>query len=344
MSNRIFLNGRLRRYLGALVAWMIGLGLVVALIIHQDDVDLLSALMVTGWWFPIFFISYAGTLLLDSAGWRAVIGGAKSFSLIPLALRRWVGVSINSLLPVAQIGGEVARAHLLHRLGTSGHAAAASVIVDLTVGLLMQVSFALVGLGLLLMVMDHAGNLIPLGTGLAVFGGLILVFAALQRGGLITSPVKLLGRFVKGPMWHQLVDNAGNLEQQVRSTYREKGRVFVCACWRFLGWLWPSLEFWLVFWLLGHPINLAEAIILEAIGQIVKTAGFGIPGGLGVQEGGVMLAASWLAIPTDLALVAMLIRRIRDLTCGVIGLFVWTMLEGERGQRINLQRGIDTVR
>lgn len=32
-----------------------------------------------------------------------------------------------------------------------------------------------------------------------------------------------------------------------------------------------------------------------------------------VQEGGVMLAASWLAMPTDLALAAVLIRRIRDL-------------------------------
>lgn len=342
MSNRLFSGERWRRYLGTVFAWTVGLGLITALIVHQDHVDLFGALMVTGWWFPAFFISYAGTLLLDSMGWRAVIRGTETFGLIALALRRWVGVSINALLPVAQIGGEVARAHLLHRLGTSGHVAAASVIVDLTVGLLMQVSFALVGVGLLLVVLDHAEILIPLSIGLALFSGLILLFAALQRRGLITSPVNLLGRFVKGSMWDQLVDNAGKLDQQVRSTYREKGRLFLCACWRFLGWLWPSLEFWLVFWLLGYPISLAEAIILEAIGQIVKTAGFGIPGGLGVQEGGVMLAASWLTIPTDLALAAMLIRRIRDLACGVIGLLVWTMLEGGKGQSIKLQRGIDT--
>lgn len=170
------------------------------------------------------------------------------------------------------------------------------------------------------------------------------VFAAQQWRGLVTSPINLLGHFAKAPIWRQLIDNAGRLDQQVRSSYRETGRLLVCACWRLLGWLWPSLEFWLMFWLLGYPISLAEAIILEATGQIVKTAGFGILGGLGVQEGRVILAASWLAIPADLALAAMLIRRIRDLACNLIGFVVWPVLEGRKDQRIKLQRGIDIVR
>ncbi len=337
-------GGRWRRYLGTLLAWTVGLGLIAVLIVQQDDVDLLGAMAVAGWWFPVFFLSYAATLLLDSMGWRALLPKGARAGLIALALRRWVGVSINALLPVAQIGGEVVRAHLLHRLGMPGHVAAASVMVDLTVGLLMQVVFALVGLVLLLLVQDQDGFLIPLGSGIALFSALILIFAALQRRGLVAPPVNLLKRFVKGPIWREMVDNANNLDQQLRSSYRKTGRLFICACWRFLGWLWPSLEFWLIFWLLGYPISLVEAIVLEAIGQTVKSAGFGIPGGLGVQEGGVMLAASWLAIPVDLALAAMLIRRIRDLACGLTGLVAWTALEGGKGQRIGLQRGIDTAR
>lgn len=51
-------------------------------------------------------------------------------------VRRWIGMSVNALLPVAQFGGEIVRAHLLRRLGPDGPAAAASVIVDLTVGML----------------------------------------------------------------------------------------------------------------------------------------------------------------------------------------------------------------
>ena len=83
---------------------------------------------------------------------------------------------------------------------------------------------------------------------------------------------------------------------------------------------------------------------MEAIGQIVKTAGFGILGGLGVQEGGVMLAASWLAIPVDLALAAMLIRRIRDLACNLIGLVVWPVLGGRIGQQIKLRHNPNELR
>ncbi|MGI9449442.1 MAG: flippase-like domain-containing protein [Geminicoccaceae bacterium] len=341
MPSMLFAGDRLRRCLGTLLAWGVGLGLIAALIVYQDEVDVLGALVVAGWWFPVFFSSYAGTLLLDSLGWRAVISNVTHVGLTPLVRSRWVGVSINALLPAAQIGGEVVRAHLLHRSGLRGHVAAASVIVDLTVGLLMQVTFALIGLMLLLMALDHDEKLIPLGLGLALFSSLILVFAALQRRGLVTLPIDLLERFVKAPIWRQLIDNAGKLDQQIRSSYRETGWLLVCACWRLLGWLWPSLEIWLLFWLLGHPISLAEAVILEAIGQIVKTAGFSIPGGLGVQEGGVMLAASWLTIPVNLALAAMLIRRIRDFVCNLIGLVVWTMLEAKIGQQIKLQHGLN---
>ena len=57
-----------------------------------------------------------------------------------------------------------------------------------------------------------------------------------------------------------------------------------------------------------------------------------------------MLAASWLALPADVALAAMLIRRIRDLVGNLTGLAAWALLEGSKGQRIELQRGIDVVR
>jgi hypothetical protein len=32
---------------------------------------------------------------------------------------------------------------------------------------------------------------------------------------------------------------------------------------------------------LGHPIGLAEAVILESLGQALRSAGFALPGGLG---------------------------------------------------------------
>lgn len=333
-----------RRKLAAVLAWMIGLGVIVALIAHQDSGDLLNALAVAGWWLPVFFVTYAGTLLLDSLGWRAVISYARPISLAGLIIRRWVGASVNALLPVAQLGGEVVRARLLRRLGPAGHVAAASVIVDLTVGLLTQIIFALIGLLLLSLVLGLDDGLIKLGLGLALFSGFVVVFVALQTQGIIASSVHLIGRFVKGNVWLQLADNADLLDRQIRSIYQQKNRLFACGCWRLLGWLWPCLELWLIFWLLGHPISLTEAVILEAVAQVVRSAGFGIPGGLGVQEGGVMLAANLLAIPTGLALAAMLIRRIRELICGLVGLFVWLILEGSNDRNIPASHIANTFR
>ena len=180
---------------------------------------------------------------------------------------------------------------------------------------------------LLSSVLGFDDGLIALGLGLALFTGLVILFAALQTKGLVAGAVALIGRFVRGDAWLRLAEDADRLDRQIRSLYRSKGRLLACGCWRLAGWLWPCLELWLIFLLLGHPISLAEAVILEAVAQVVRSAGFGIPGGLGVQEGGVMLAASFLAVPTELALAAMLIRRIRELIAGIGGLLAWLLLE-----------------
>jgi hypothetical protein len=66
-----------------------------------------------------------------------------------MVVRRWIGSSVNGLLPTAQVGGEIVRADLLSRVGVAGPAAAASVVVDLTAGLATQLAFVLCGIGLL---------------------------------------------------------------------------------------------------------------------------------------------------------------------------------------------------
>src|SRR5438270_673798 len=64
---------------------------------------------------------------------------------------RWIRESINSLLPVAGIGGDVASGRLAHLRGVPGAQAAASMVVDTTVGVATQLIFVVSGTGLLLM-------------------------------------------------------------------------------------------------------------------------------------------------------------------------------------------------
>lgn len=320
-------SGRSRRVLLAALAWTAGAGLIAVLILNQDMDNLSRALRTAGWWFPVFLLTFAATLALDSQGWRVVIPSEPPVALPALMVRRWIGISVNTLLPVAQLGGEVVRAHLLRTWGLAGPIAAASVIVDLTIGLLTQVLLALLALLLLSSLLGSGEGLAGLWLGVALFGLLIAAFFCLQRQGLIRHLGGLVDRLFKGTGWRQVVDDAAALDREVQRTYRQKRRLVACFFWRLLGWLWPAFELWLLFWLLGLPISLAEAVALEMVGQIVRSAGFGIPGGLGVQEGGVVLAAGWLALPPELALAAMLVRRLRDVATSLTGLAGWFVIE-----------------
>jgi lysylphosphatidylglycerol synthase-like protein len=80
---------------------------------------------------------------------------------------------INRLLPVAQVGGDFVLARLLAESGTPGPTAGASVVVDATAGLLTQLAFALVGIGLLIRQLRQASQALPAISGLGLFGLLL---------------------------------------------------------------------------------------------------------------------------------------------------------------------------
>ena len=214
-----------------------------------------------------------------------------------LLRKRWIGASINSLLPVAQLGGEFVRARLLARSGTAGAAAGASVVVDLTAGLMTQALFAALGLVLLLHLLGHSAGLRELAIGLALFGLLLAGFVAAQRHGLFALLARPIARLARGPAWQGLAGGAAALDAEIVLRYRQGAALARCAGWRGLGWLAGGLELWLAFLVLGRPVELAQALALESLGQAVRSMGFLIPGGLGVQEGGILWAASGSAWP-----------------------------------------------
>ena len=84
---------------------------------------------------------------------------------------------------------------------------------------------------------------------------------------------------------------------------------------------------WLAFWLLGHPVGLAEAVILESLAQATRSVGFMLPGGLGAQEGGIVTGALMLGIGADLALAVALLKRARELAYGIAGLIAWSLVD-----------------
>lgn len=311
-----------------MLAWLAGLGLVVLLIAAQGAAEVAGAIALAGWSALALGLAHLGTLLADSLGWRALLWPPHRRPLSSLMFKRWIGTSVNGLLPVAQIGGEFVRARLLARSGTPAPAAGASVVVDLTAGLLTQIAFAALGIVLLVQQLGHRGELLDLALGLVLLGLLLLAFALVQRRGLFALLARPVERLARGPAWRALVGNAAALDAEIALRYRRGRALASCATWRALGWLAGGVEIWLAFLVLGQPVGLAEALVLESLGQAARSAGFVVPGGLGLQEGGILTSGVWLGLSPEVVLAAALLKRAREVAYGVPGLIAWSCVDG----------------
>lgn len=312
--------------LGA-IAWLLGLGVIAGLIGVHDFDQVVAALSLAGWSMPVIGVVCIGVLLADTLGWRALLRPPERPSLGAMLVRRWIGGAINGLLPVAQVGGDIVRAHLLTRAGVAGPLAGASVVVDVTIGLATQFAFVLLGLALLLAAHGGSPWLLRLGAGLGTLALAVLGFVLLQRRGLFLLLARMVERATRGRGWLDLTGSAASLDREVAARYRDRVRLSICAGWRLLGWLWGSAEIWLVFWLLDHPIGIAEAVALESLGQAVRSLGFVLPGGLGAQESAIVATGMMVGIAPDLALAVALIKRARELAYGVSGLIAWSVVD-----------------
>ena len=157
-----------------------GIGVLVALILGTGLDAVRDALAPVGWGIVPIILSHALPILLDVLAWRLLFIGPAP-SLGALFGMRWIGEAVNNLLPVAQVGGELARVRLAMLAGVETSRAAATVLADVTFGALTQMLFALIGIGLLLAAYE-VGSVVPVVSGLLLFGCGIFAFYWIQRG------------------------------------------------------------------------------------------------------------------------------------------------------------------
>jgi putative membrane protein len=320
--------------------WAIGLALLLGLIAYYGFGDVAAAIGVAGWG-VLWVVAYRLVpLLADTLGWRALLPLPDRRPLHQLVRMRWIADSINTLLPVAQVGGELVRAQLLHRTGVPGPMAGASAVVDLTAAVLTQVGFALLGVALLVQHGGAGDAVLGIAVGIGMFSCLLIGFYLAQRAGMFESLARVLERVARGGEWLSLVGSAAKLDAAVHRLYRRRQPFWIACAWRFAFWLLGTGEVWLAMYLLGHPIGLGEALILESLGVAVRAAAFAVPGALGVQEGAFILLGALVGVPSETALALSLVKRVRELALGLPGLIVWQLGEGHR----LLRRGARSVK
>lgn len=245
-------------------------------------------------------------------------------------LLRWLREGINSLLPVAQVGGLLLTIRLLCRFGQTSAVAMAATIADASVELVTQIVFTLFGLVVLADI--NADDVWAPGvlSGFAFISGAAAAAIAAQKLG----GVRLAERAAARLGWSGVV----GLHEALMAVYRQRGALGRAAIFHLSGWLLGGVEVVVAFHFLGWDIGIGQGLVIESLGQAVRTAGFAVPSALGVQEGGFILVCGLVGLPADGAVALSLVKRLRDIAFGIPSLAVWQWLEARKGEDSSGQR------
>ncbi|HLB80762.1 MAG TPA: lysylphosphatidylglycerol synthase domain-containing protein, partial [Dongiaceae bacterium] len=176
------------------LALFIGVAAVAVMVARQDAAGVARALVAMGPGVLLLPLAFLPHLVLAALSWRLLFrrGGGADFWATLRAL--WMGLSADTLLPVASIGGEVVKVRVAMFAGVSGTDAVTSVIVDKTVQAVSLILWGLIGLAVLAAL--GAGREIVIGAlaGSALLMAAVVAFVAAQRAGPFGRFVAAVGR------------------------------------------------------------------------------------------------------------------------------------------------------
>ncbi len=307
----------------SIAGWAAGFILIGALVARIDTGSVWSAVVHLRLWLALIVLWHACPLLCDVFAWQCVFpNGAPGFAR--LAAARWIGEGANALLPIPVVG-EFLRIRRARDGRRSSIATTASVVADITLGLVTQLPFTV--LGLILFGTEGAGDTaidpLVLLAPLLLFG---IALYAVQRTGLLTRAAAGIAKsFGRADLFERA--KLRQLEDDLRAIYRRRGAVFAGLLWRLAGWITGAGEIWIVLHALGHPIGFGAAIVLESLSQAARTVAFVIPAGLGVQDAAIVALAAHYGVPAEAALALAIAKRFRELVLGIPALAAAFILE-----------------
>lgn len=313
----------------AYIATFVGFAALVALVVLRGAHDVLDALLLAGWRLTLLVPLHALPLLPDAASWRTLIEGPPPLSR--LYWIAWIRQAVGRLMPVAGIGGELVGIRLLVQSGVRPAPAIASVVVEVFTTLVGQFLFVILGLTCALQ-LAGAGSL---ERGLLL--GLVICLPAmglmlwLLRSGLMFGR---LHRIAMGIMGREPAlasfETSDATDAEITALCGDLRRLGFSTALQLFGMLLGCLEIWAAFNILGAPVSLLNALIVESLSQTVKHLIFFVPGALGVQELTFMAIAPIIGVQVDTALAVSLAKRAVDLVVGVPALVAWQWSEGRR--------------
>ncbi len=306
-----------------------GLVLATVLIGYFGFDAVMSAFVSVGWGMAVLTVYRFLAIVCGGVGWRVLLRRRASGPLWGFMYARWVRESMNALLPVAQVGGDVAGARIVALHGAGAVTGAASAVVAKTVDICSQFVFATAGVLLLLQLRSDSAAAWAVAAALAIFAPLLLGFVAAQRLGMFRLLERILARMEQRFAWIAGGKLQG-LHEAILAIYCDRRAVAASFLCHLAAWVTGAGEVWLALYFMGAEIGFAEAFVIESLAQAVRSAGFAIPASLGVQEGGYLAFGVLAGLGPETALGLSLVRRVRQVLVGVPGLLLWQFGEGRR--------------
>ena len=304
---------------------LIGLALLGYVLGQTDLAEVWAYSREIGWGMAVVLAIFFVAFVVDSLSWQLTFltlgfGGSWGYRLWKV---RMVGEAFNMATPLASMGGEPVKTVLLKKhYGIGYRQAVASLVLARTTNVIALVAF-LAG-GFLLMLDSprlSAGYKTSAGLGLVAFAIGIVLFFLIQR----LKVSSLMGRWVlRGRLsarLERLLHHVHDMEERLIHFYTGRRRRFGAALGLALvNWLLGTAELYATLWFLGNPVTVAEAWIIEAVAQLVRTATFFIPASIGAQEGAFLVICGAITGQPALGLAVALVRRCREIVWILWGL------------------------
>ena len=316
------------RYVAPLSA-IAGLALAVFLFTQQGVGPIVSLVVAAGPGLLLAALFHVLPMTANARGWQRLLPATQRPSLRVVTWATWLRESVNGLLPVARIGGEIVASRAVRRYAAHGSELAASLVADMALSLLSQTGFALLGLALLLasgrsssvstQLLGTVAGMIPLG----------VAFVAVQRAGALSALTRIVDRLFAG-RFEAARSSAVGFDAALSAIYERRRDVAACFAWQLAGWMLGAGEIWLALYFLGQPMSLLDALAIEALIQALSSAAFIVPAALGVQEGGFVVIGAILGIDAATSLGLATARRLRDVVIFLPGLVAWQWAETRR--------------
>jgi uncharacterized protein (TIRG00374 family) len=237
------------------------------------------------------------------------------------------GQAVASTTPAGMLAGNAVMVWMIRGRATLRQSLASLIIVQ-TTSTASQGLFLLLGILLARSCFSSSLRLVRVMEWLLLLEAIGVVgFVALQMSGMMAAGHGLLGRLgFTGSSRSR--GAARDIDENLVAFYRRQPRRLVLSltC-NFLGWLTRASETWLILYLIGAPVAVPTAVVIEAFATGIGFATFFLPTDIGVEEGGAVVAFVALGMTAATGLSFSLVRRVRELAWIAVGLL---LLAGKR--------------